>query len=911
MTRRRLLDRLDAGLDDRLTLVSAPAGFGKTTLVADWLDARGRARKLGAWLSLDEADGDLRRFLRYLIAALRTAEPTIGAEALTMTETSHRPEHEPVLTALLNEFDDNADGEPVVLVLDDFHAIDSRPVDAAVTFLIEHAPRRLHVVITTREDPRLPLARLRAKGQLTELRASDLRFTSEEAAAFLNGSMGLTLTVSDVARLEARTEGWIAGLQLAALSLHGRDDVATFLETFTGSHRYVLDYLVEEVLERQPDEVRSFLLRTSILTRLTGPLCDAVLASDADAAGDGTPGGSVTRAGVVSAGVVSAGGAGASVAGASVAGATMLAALERSNLFVIALDDQRRWYRYHHLFADVLQAYAASESGDELPVLHRRASVWYEQQGMVTDAVRHALAAADTERAADLVEASAFDMRRTRQGGTLLAWIEALPTAEVERRPMLSLALAATQLDSGQLEDVARHLDAAARSTSGATDPLMGSITMHRAGLALVAGDTAAALHHARYALEIAQADDLSARGGALGLVGLAHWSAGELEEAHASFAAGMEALRAAGFVADAIGGVATLAEIRLAQGRLRGAVTELEHALELAAEEEDADPRGALDLHVTLSELLRERNDLDGAEQHQSTAEALGDGMGWAHSRSRWLVARALLDGARGDHDAAALNLERARRSHQHGFFPDVRPIAAMSARVALAAGRLDEALAWAGAHARHHSAAGTDVLYLREYEDVTMARVLLASFDRYRREADVNQAHGLLTRLAQGARDGGRGRSLIEVLVLRSVTATARGDLQGALPPLAEALTLAEPEGFVRVFLDEGRALAESLRRVEEGLSSPAVARFCRSLLEAGTAAPGQPAPDWLEPLTDREREVLDLIAQGLSNGAIAKRLFRAESTIKGQNRVIFEKLQVKSRTEAIARARELGIL
>ena len=237
--------------------------------------------------------------------------------------------------------------------------------------------------------------------------------------------------------------------------------------------------------------------------------------------------------------------------------------------------------------------------------------------------------------------------------------------------------------------------------------------------------------------------------------------------------------------------------------------------------------------------------------------------------------------------------------------------PIAAMSARVALAAGRLDEARAWAGAHARHHSAAGTDVLYLREYEDVTMARVLLASFDRYRREADVNQAHGLLTRLERGARDGGRGRSLIEVLVLRSVTATARGDLQGALPPLAEALTLAEPEGFVRVFLDEGRALTESLRRVEEGLSSPAVARFCRSLLEAGTAAPGQPAPDWLEPLTDREREVLGLIAQGLSNGAIAQRLFRAESTIKGQNRVIFEKLQVKSRTEAIARARELGIL
>ena len=225
MTRRRLLDRLDAGLDDRLTLVSAPAGFGKTKLVADWLDARGRARKRGAWLSLDEADGDLRRFLRYLIAALRTAAPTIGAEALTMIETSHRPEHEPVLTALLNDVDDSADGEPVVLVLDDFHAIDSRPVDAAVTFLIEYAPRRLHVVITTREDPRLPLARLRAKGQLTELRASDLRFTSEEAAAFLNGSMGLTLTASDVARLEARTEGWIAGLQLAALSLHGRDDV--------------------------------------------------------------------------------------------------------------------------------------------------------------------------------------------------------------------------------------------------------------------------------------------------------------------------------------------------------------------------------------------------------------------------------------------------------------------------------------------------------------------------------------------------------------------------------------------------------------------------------------------------------------------------------------------------------------
>ena len=367
--RPRLIERLNEGLHRKLTLISASAGFGKTTLVSEWV--AGCERPV-AWLSLDEGDNDPTRFLTYLVAALQTIAPNIGEGVVGALQSPQPPPTESILTALLNEI--AALPDKFVLVLDDYHVIDAKPIDDALTFLLEHLPPQMHLVITTREDPQLPLARLRARGHLTELRAADLRFTPAEAAAFLNQVMGLDLSAEDIAALETRTEGWIAGLQLAALSMQGREDVPGFIRAFAGDNRYIVDYLVEEVLQRQPDHVRSFLLQTAILDRLNGPLCDAVTGQEE--------------------------------------GNARLEALERGNFFVVPLDDKRHWYRYHHLFADVLSAHLMAEQPDQVATLHRRASEWYEQNGSAADAIRHALAAEDFARAADLVELAVPAMRQ-------------------------------------------------------------------------------------------------------------------------------------------------------------------------------------------------------------------------------------------------------------------------------------------------------------------------------------------------------------------------------------------------------------------------------------------------------------------------------------------------------------------
>ena len=723
------------------------------------------------------------------------------------------------------------------------------------------------------------------------MRAADLRFTAHEVGEFL-ATMGISLSAQDTARLEDRTEGWIAGLQLAALSLRGLQDVSAFIDSFAGSHRFVLDYLFEEVLERQSQEVRDFLLRTSVLEGLTGPLCDAVT------------GGTNSQ--------------------------DTLIALERSNLFVVPLDDQRRWYRYHHLFAEVLRAYAQVELREQLPQLHRRASTWHEEHGSVSDAVRHALAQPDTERAADLIEATSYEMRRTRQGATLLRWIESLPPGVVAARPLLSVTLAAALLDAGRLESVEEHLAAAERCLASSrgdplTSPLPGLIAMHRAGLALVSGDTPGAVHQAELALAVAPQADLAARGGAMGLVGLARWSGGELEEAYHSFAEGMALLRKGGFVADSIGGVATLADILAAQGRLSEAIDAVNDALVRSAALADADPRGALGLHVALSELLRERNDLTGAELHLQAAKELGEKAGWAQSRSRWCVAQALVKAARGEPDEAADLVATAGHLYTHDFFPDLRPVAAIKARVDLVRGRLAAAEAWLDRLALFGGGNldPAQLTYLREFEHLTAARVLVVSARR-RGEDTPPVAVELLGLLASAAEAGGRHRNLIEVLVLSAVAATARGDAAAAATTLERALLLAEPQGYVRVFLDEGASIEPPLRLLEGGATTRQVKRFAGELLdalrtEAGQGAPGvrprpgptRADPHWLEPLTDRELEVLKLIADGLSNDAIARRLHRAESTIKGLNRVMFDKLQVRSRTEAVARAREHGLL
>ena len=903
--RHQLIERLNEGLKRApgVTLISAPAGFGKTTLVSEWIAgpwSRPQEQEYErpvAWLSLDEGDSDPTRFLTYLVAALQTIAPNIGASMLGVLQSPQPPPTEAILTELLNQITTIADN--FILVLDDYHVIDSKPVDDALAFLLKHLPPQMHLVITTREDPNLALAQLRVRGQLTELRAVDLRFTLSEAADFLEKVMGLTLSEEDIAALETRTEGWIAGLQLAALSIQGHQDVPGFIQTFTGDNRYIVDYLVEEVLRRQPGLLRAFLLQTAILDRLYGPLCDAVT---------GQAGGSAR-----------------------------LEALERGNFFLAPLDDKRHWYRYHHLFADVLQMHLMTEQPDQVPALHRRASEWYEQNGSTVDAIRHALAGEDFERAAGLVELAVPAISRSRQVSALLGWLKALPNELIRARPVLSVTYAHLLLDGGEMDDVEDRLrdaewwldtPADSRARPGASSVEMvvvdneafrrlpGAIAVARAGLALARGDVADTAKYARQVLDLLPDDDHLNRGGAAGFLGLAAWTSGDLEAAHRAYAEGMAHLQMAGNISDAIGGAVTLADIRLAQGRPREAMRTYEQALQLAAAQ-GAPLRGTADMYVGLSELHREHNDLHAAEQHLQRSKELGEHTGFPQNRYRRYVAMARIREAQGDLDGALDLLDEAERLYVSAFSPNVRPIAALKARVWIAQGRSGEALDWAR---EQGLSAENNLSYLREFEHITLARALLARAKSDRTDSSMHEAVGFLERLLKAAEEGGRMGSAIEILGLQALAHQAQGDLPAGLMPLERALTLAEPEGYVRMFLDEGSNMARLLSAAAaRGMKQDYIAK----LLAGFENSEGKPAPPsslaeghnegepLSEPLSQRELEVLQLIAQGLSNGEISKRLFLALNTVKGHNQKIYSKLQVQSRTEAIVRARELGLL
>jgi LuxR family maltose regulon positive regulatory protein len=899
--RPRLVERLNEGLSSgcKLTLISAPAGFGKTTLVSDWVAA---CERPAAWLSLDEGDNDPACFLAYLVAALQTIAANIGAGLLGVLQSPQPPSTESILTALLNEITTVPDD--FVLVLDDYHVIDSKPVDHALTFLLEHLPPQMHLVIATREDPHLPLARLRARSQLTELRAIDLRFALSEAAEFLNAVMGLNLSAEDITALETRTEGWIAALQFAALalrgplSMQGQKDATGFIQSFTGSHHFVLDYLIEEVLQQQSESIQTFLLRTSILDRLCGTLCDAVL---------GSP---------------------------PASGQETLEYLEHANLFIVPLDNERRWYRYHHLFADVLRMHLMAEQPDQVSALHRRASEWYEHNGSTDNAIRHALAAEDFARAADLVELVIPAMNRSRQFATLLGWLKALPDELVRVRPVLSTGYALVSMASGELggveprlRDAERWLDTTADMRERPESPaagmvvvdkqefrrLPGMIALFRAGHALARGDMPETVKNARRALDLALEDDHLILGGAASELGVAAWTSGDLDAARRMTADGMANVRLAGYISQAIGGAIVLADIQIAQGRLHEAMTTYERALQWAAEPGAPVLRGAADMYVGMSDLHREHNDLKTATQHLFTSQALGELAGLPQNPYRWCAAMARIREAQGDLDGALDLLEQAERLYDGAFSPNVRPVAARKTRVWVAQGRLDEALGWARAQGL---SVDDELSYLREFDHITLAMVLLARYQSDRADDSISGVVGLLERLLKAAEEGGRKGSAIEIMVLQAIACHAQGDLPAALLPLQHALALAEPEGYARMFLDEGSTMMQLLR---EASAREIMPDYTDKLLAAFEAEerksedkPDLPsAQPLIEPLSQRELKTVQLIAQGLSNSEIGERLFLALSTVKGHNRKIFDKLQVHSRTEAVARARELGLL
>lgn len=897
--RPRLLKQLERAIQSSLTIVSAPAGFGKSTLLAAWLAEEFPSEigdRAAAWLSIDDADNDPARFWTYAIAALRTVEPDVGTEALVLLEAPGPPAPATLLTGLLNDL--AGVGRELVLVIDDYHLLHAAAVHEAVAFLIANLPPNVHLVLASRADPPLPLSRLRARGDLVELRAADLRFRPEEAAAYLTGVMNLPLSPEQVSTLEGRTEGWIAALQLAALSMHGRDDLADFIAAFAGDDRYIVDYLVEEVLENVPAEVRTFLLESSILSRMNASLADAVTAR-----GNGR---------------------------------AMLDALDRGNLFLVPLDDRRRWYRFHHLFAEVLQVRLTDERPDVVPDLHRRASAWLAQAGDQDAAIHHALEASDYELAARLIEAAVPAMGRDRREATLRAWMEALPAEIFRTRPVLSVGFVGALLSTGEFNGVEERLrdaerwveaDGAGRDLDepivvdmGELRSLPGSIAIYRSGLALARGDATATVHHARRALGLLDESDHYRRGAAAALEALALWGDGDLEGAYEGYARSVASFRSSGHIADVLGCTIVLADIRLTQGRLSDALACYDAALQLALDQTQPVRRGIPDMYVGRATILLERDDLGAAATELERAGAQGgESAGLPKYRYRSRLAVAQLRAAQGDLVGAAELLDQAERFFTADMAPVVCPVPASRARLWLRQGRVADALGWARGAGL---SAEDDVSYLREYEHITLARALLAQYTLDGEKQALADVLTLLGRLLDEADAGGRGGSVLEILALQALAHRARGDIEDGVTTLERALILAEPEGYARLFLDEGAPMATLLEAVTARDRVPAYARrllgrFGTPIARGDGRGPTVAEPSGTqgailaEPLSEREREVLRLLATEMTGPEIARVLVVSLNTVRTHTKRIYTKLDVSNRRAAVLRAQQLGEL
>jgi LuxR family maltose regulon positive regulatory protein len=879
--RARLTARLQQGLAQPLTLIAAPAGSGKTTLLASWLHD---ARVPAAWVSLDEGDDDPARFWSHALAALDgiSAHAGLRETCVPLLQSPQPPPMESILATVVNRLADLP--AHVILVFDDYHAITDASIHASVGFMLEHLPQRLHLIIATRADPPLPLARLRARGQLVEIRAADLRFSATEAAAFLAETGAPPLSVRDIAALDARVEGWAAGLQLTALALHDRRDIAEFVQAFTGTHRFVVDYLTEEVLTRQSAAVQEFLLATAILERLCGPLC-------------------------------------AAVAGAAEA-QEMLERLERANLFLVPLDDERRWYRYHHLFADVLRQRLQRLYPERVAGLHGVASAWYAERGLIRDAVHHALAAADFARATPLIEQAAESMTKRGEVATLRAWLDRLPADDIRARAGIGLWRALLLALDGQLDAADRlletledHGDTSRGSVSLSARDYPGWVAAIRALIAFRRGDAPRTIALAREAIEQLPKE--------LALRALVSWSAGIAHLWKGDLAAGEVALTEA-----SVGGLASgnryaacmaafeLAQAQARRGHLHDADRRYRDALDSAAEGGDF-LAATGPLYVGRGDLRREWNHLEAAaadlEEGITRCEQVG-------SRAILLVgcvALARVRQAQGDAaNAGALMRTIAQTLRTHPFPPhNAAPLAAWHARLSLGQGDLAAAARWAeGRQLRADDTPDPP----REVEYLTWARIQLA-------QGHAAAVVPVLQRLLGLAEAQGRVGSVPEILVLAALARLAVGDEHGAMETIGRALALAEPEGYIRLFVDEGAPMARLLAhmRAERPGAHLASARYRDHLLvllggapevnapRPATALPGPRTPARGEPLRARELEILRLIAVGCSNREIADRLVIAVSTVKWYVNAIYGKLQVESRTQAVARARELDLL
>ncbi len=903
VSRPRLIERLNEGLHRTpgLTLISAPAGFGKTTLVSDWLRQSDPGLRT-AWLSIDGGDNDPTRFLTYFIAALQQIDPNIGRTVQSMLHATQPqpPPIETLMTTLINEISASFTDARCVFILDDYHLIEAKAIDDALTFLLDHLPPPpggMHLVIATRDDPHLPLARLRARGQLTELRATDLRFTTSEAAEFLNQVMGLNLSEEDIAALETRTEGWIAGLQLAAISMQGQQDVTRFIKSFTGSHHFILDYLLEEVLEQQPEGIQTFLLRTSILDRLCGPLCDAICSVETDILGNAPP------------------------LGPSASGQETLEYLQHANLFIVPLDEERRWYRYHHLFSDLLRQRLRQIQPEQVSTLHQRASEWYEQNRLKDEAVDHALAAGDLVRAGYLVEELAEVLWERGEHVKLMGWLDRLSEEQLSTMPRIGIFHSWILHTTGQekaaeksLQTVERMLKSIADGVSPDelnriihlnTAQLKGRVSVVRARLAFRKGDIPNIIKFSRKALESLPENDLAWRGMAAMALGDSYVISGDMNPAKKAYS---EAIR----ISKKAGNVYSILYPSCKLGIILEYLGELHQAQEIYRELMTLVNVSGLSqsvmtglLYALWSEILCHWNDIDNAFQFVSRGVELSEhendvaNLTWIHNTFvKVLFAKRDLTRAK----ETILKLEKiAGESHMPTWI--VSPTAAWKARIWLTEGNLDAAQQWIQERLLNLD---DELQFARESENIVLARILVA-------QGELEDAINLLNRLIKKAEAGDRITRLIEMLLVLALALKAQGDTDKAMTALERALTLAEPGGFIRIFVDEGPPMEALLRRmkVENGKMEEYVRKLLAAFADKEFQPPSLSPQSLVEPLSERELEVLQLLTEGLTNQEIGSRLFLSLNTVKVHTRNIYGKLDAHNRTQAVAQARALGIL
>ena len=887
LTRPRLSKRLEAARHCRLTLVCAPAGFGKTTLLSEWTamqDAWSRgSAPATAWLSVDKEDNDPERFWTYFVAALQTVQSDLGQRSLDMLETGKAPSIRAVLTTLVNDISEAK--RDFVLVLDDYHEITSRSVHESLAFLIDHLPPQAHLVLATRVDPPLPLARLRVRGQLNEVRAVDLRFTTDEAAAFFNDVMELGLTIDNVKALDSLTEGWIASIRMAAISMQGCENIPSFIAEFAGTHRHIMDYLVEEVLGRQEGSAQQFLVQTSVLDRLSAPLCNAVTGGDN--------------------------------------GQEMLDHLQSANLFVVPLDESRKWFRYHHLFADLLRDRLQKTQPDLVPVLHRRASAWFEHEGLSSEAIQHALAAKAFDRAADLIESVAVPLISQGKISAPQGWLEKLPEDVILSRPWLCIGLANVRSARGQLtaiEPLVRAAEAVlsrARSKKTAEDAeaerrIRNHLTTLRIPLFLARGEIDEAIHLCHEGLKQLPDDQPTVRCMFALYLGLAHWMKAEMPKAMLYLEEAAIYGQTTGNFFITLVAMGHLADIYVRQGRLHLAAETSRKAIRLGTEWGGGEPLPATSYaHICLAQILYQWNEIEEAIHYVNRAIQLGRQgvqMTIAVMAVPGLAPLTELIGQTTALSDALDELEGVAAASHSAMMS--RITSAWRARLALARGNVGEALQWEATRESPKSDSDEGLEFPLEFEYLTLARLKIAR----------GQLHGvpaMLERVRKKAEEEGRIGSVIEILALLATTLRAQGRTDEAMTTMQRALSLAEAEGFVRIFVDAGEPMAELLR---SALARQIMPDYVSGLLASfGTATgrggsipfSGPRVKPTMEPVTGRELEVLRLLAAGASNKQIAEELVLVTGTVKAHLLNIYRKLDVHNRTQAVARARELNLL